>query len=185
MPSSPFGHPHAFSTCYATWYIEKKSRELAGKYGFAEDEIEDIQQELSLQLLQQWSLYDASKSMPTTFIANVIDVRISEMIRDQQAQKRDSRRCVPSSKAGEAAEYGLLDGVRGQPEVSDQEQAELRSDCDTVLSKLSPDLRRTAELLQEMSPAAVARELGISEGTLWKRMARLREHFERAGYGDA
>lgn len=31
-----------------------------------------------------------------------------------------------------------------------------------------------------MSPAAVARELGISEGTLWKRMVRLREHFELA-----
>ena len=185
MPSSPFGHPHAHSDCYATWYIEKKAKELAGKYGFAEDEVEDLQQELSLHLLRQWSQYDPSKSKPTTFIADLIDIRISEMIRDQRAQKRDAQRCVAFSEAGEAAEYGLMDGVRGQPEVSDQEQAELRTDCDTVLSKLSPDLRRTAELLQEMSPAAVARELGISEGTLWKRMARLREHFERAGYGDA
>ena len=180
MPSSPFGHPHSLSDCYATWYIDKKANELAGRDGFAADEADDIRQELKLHLLRRWARFDATKGKVTTFIQNVVDAKLCDMLRSQQRQQRDYQLTEPLS---EAAEHGQLDGTRGQPDVSDHEQMELRLDCEEVLARLPPDLRRIAELLKEMSLSDAARELGIPKTTLWNRLAALRRHFAAAGYG--
>lgn len=182
MSESPFAIKHNHGTSYATWYARRKAKKLAGKYGF---DGEDLAQEFALHLLRQWPQYDPSKGKPTTFIQNVVDAKVCELIREQIRPKRDYRRQRRLSVVAEAAEHGLLDGVRGQPEVSARELVEMKLDCESVLRELPSELQRTAELLQQMSPAAAARELGITEGALWKRMTRLREHFERAGYGDA
>jgi DNA-directed RNA polymerase specialized sigma24 family protein len=182
MSNSPFDIKHRYGTCYATWYARRKAKKLDGKYGL---DGEDLAQELALHLLCQWPQYDPSKGKPTTFIQNVVDTKVCELIRDRCHPKRDYRCHRRLSTVGEAAEHGLLDGVRGQPEHSDRELVEMKLDCEIVLNGLPKDLQRTAELLQEMSPAAAARELGITEGAVWKRMTRLREYFERAGYGDA
>ena len=117
MSISPFGIKHRGGDCYATWYAQKKAAELAGKYGFAADEDEDLAQDLALHLLRQWPQYDPSKGKPTTFIQNVIDTKVCQLIRDQCDPKRDFRRLRSLSDVSDAAEYGLLDGVRGQPEV--------------------------------------------------------------------
>lgn len=182
MRDSPFGISHNRSSCYATWYIRRRVFALAGRYGFDGD---DVAQDLALHLLCQWPLYDSAKGRPTTFIQHVVDTKVCELIRHRLSPKRDLRRLRSLSAIGEAAEHGRLDGVRGPPEVSDQDRATMRIDCETILRQLPADLQQTAALLREMSPAAVARELGISEGALWKRLARLRTHFARAGYGAA
>ena len=185
MSNSPFGIRHRFGDCYATWYAQKKAAELAGKYGFAADEGEDLAQDFALHLLCQWPHYDPSKGKPTTFIQNVIDTEVCKLIRDQCDPKRDYRRHRSLSDVDEAAEYGLLDGVRGQPDVSDQELSDMQSDFAVITSQLPDDLQQIAELLKTKCPNAIAQELGIPESTVRYRIARLREHFEQAGYGDA
>ena len=185
MSDSPFGIKHKGGDCYATWYAQKKAAELAGKYGFAEDEDEDLAQELALHLLCQWAQYSPSKSKPTTFIQNVIDTKVCKLIRDQCDPKRDFRRERSLSQSAHAAEYGLLDGVRGQPEVSDQELIELQSDFADITVRLPEELQQIADLLKTMCPSEIARELEIPESTVRKRIGQLRERFERAGYGDA
>ena len=185
MSNSPFGIKHKCGDCYATWYAQRKAAELAGKYGFAEDENEDLAQDVALHLLCQWPLYDPSKGKPTTFIQNVIDTKVCELIRDQCDPKRDFRRLRSLSDASDAAKYGLLDGVRGQPEVSDHDLVDLQSDFADITARLPEELRQIAELLKTKCPNAVARELRIPESTVRKRIGQLREHFERAGYGDA
>jgi len=182
MSDSPFDIKHRYGTCYATWYARRRAKELTGKYGF---DGEDLAQELALHLLCQWPLYDPSKGKPTTFIQNVVDTKVCELIRDRCHPKRDYRCHRRLSAVGEEAELGLLDGVRGQPEVSDQERAEIRADCETVLNNLTPELRRIAELLKSKCPNEIARELDISEATVRRRVAELREHFVAAGYGAA
>ena len=181
MPSSPFGHPHARSDCYATWYIRRQARRLAGKYGFAADEADDISQELSLHLLKQWPSYDETKGKPTTFIANVVDAKVRDMLRTQQSQ-------IPEVELTDSlmdeAEYGTLDGIRGQPAVSELEQIELRLDIEAILAGMPPDLRRIAELLQQMNISDAARTLGIPRSTLRDRLVAVRKHFAAAGYGD-
>ncbi|MBX3452481.1 MAG: sigma-70 family RNA polymerase sigma factor [Planctomycetaceae bacterium] len=184
MNDSPFGHAHKHGDCYATWFIRRNATALAGKYGFNEDEADDIAQDLSLHLLRQWPQYEPAKGKVTTFIQNVVNGKICELLRDQRRLKRDYRSEIPFSEAAKAAEYGLLDGVRGQSDVSDQQRVELRLDCDDILATLPDDLREIAERLKEQCPLAVARELGISPTTLRRRMAELRERFAAAGYGD-
>ncbi len=182
MPSSPFGHTHARSNCYATWYIRRTAKGLVGKYGFRSGDAEDLAQELALHLIKQWPLYDTAKGKVTTFIQNIVDVRVCELLRDQRRRKRDNRGNVPLSQADGAAEYGSLDGIRGQPETSDHELIDLRADCESILSRLPSDLKQIAVLLKTMLPSAVAKELHIPEGTLWNRMAELRDHFMAEGY---
>jgi RNA polymerase sigma-70 factor (ECF subfamily) len=152
---------------------------LAGKYGFAADEADDLRQELSLHLLKQWPAYDETKGKPTTFIANVIDAKVCDMLRTQQSR-------IPEVELTDSlmdeAERGTLDGIRGQPAVNDFEQVDLRLDCDAVLAGLPSELRQIAELLKEISVAAAARELGIPKTTLWRRVDVLRTHFEAAGF---
>ncbi|MCA8985811.1 MAG: sigma factor [Planctomycetaceae bacterium] len=185
MSDSPFGIKHKGGDCYATWYAQKKAAELAGKYGFAADEDEDLAQDLALHLLCQWPQYDPSKGKPTTFIQNVIDTKVCQLIRDQCDPKRDFRRLRSLSDGDEAAEYGLFDGVRGQPELSDQDSFELQSDFADITARLPEELRQIADLLKTKCPHAVAQEFGIPESTVRKRIGELREYFEQAGYGDA
>ena len=182
MSDTPFGIKHKCSDCYTTWYIQKKAAELAGKYGFAPDEDEDLAQELILHLLTKWSKYDPAKGKPTTFIQNVIDTKVCELIREQSDPKRDFRRICSISDVRDAAEYGLLDGVRGQPEMSDQELVDLQIDIAEITARFPQELKQIAELLKTKCPNAIAQELGIPESTVRNRIEQIREHFERAGY---
>ena len=83
----------------------------------------------------------------------------------------------------EEAENGLLDGVRGQPAVSEHELIDIRTDCVTILATLPEDLLEIAELLKELSPSDIARRLNISKSQVSRRMAKLRQHFAAEGYG--
>ena len=180
MSDSPFGHEHKRSNCYATWYIGRKAKSLAGKYGFDDDASDDIAQELMLHLIKIWPQYDRGLSQPITFIHEVVDRKIGELIRLQKRMKRDYRLEIPLT---EQAENGLLDGVRGQPEVSEHELIEIREDCVTILATLPEDLREIAELLKELSPSEIARRLKISKSQVSRRMDKLRQHFVAEGYG--
>ena len=182
MSDSPFDIKHSCGTCYATWYARRKAKELAGKYGL---DGEDLAQEFARHLLCQWPLYDPSKGQPTTFIQNVIDTKVCELIRDQCRQKRDFRRERSISQAGDELDHGKLDGVRGQPEVSEHERVDLRHDCTVITERLPGELAQIAELLKTNRPMDVARELNLPESTVRKRIAELREYFVAAGYGDA
>jgi RNA polymerase sigma factor (sigma-70 family) len=185
MSDSPFGIPHKRGDCYATWYIRRKAKELAGKYGFDDAQLEDIGQELALHLLRQWSLFESAKGGMTTFIQNVVDGMVCQLLRDQRRFKRDYRTEMSLSDAGAAAEYGLLDGARGQAELSVHEHMELQTDCADILAQLPDDLREIAERLKDQCPLEIARELGIPKTTLMRRIAELREHFKAAGYGES
>ncbi|MCA9090576.1 MAG: hypothetical protein KDA90_18300 [Planctomycetaceae bacterium] len=172
---------HETGVDYATWYIGRKAEQLAGHYGFAEDEDEDIRQELLLHLLQQWPAFDPNVAKATTFIQNVIDFKVCELIRDQERQKRDYRREEPLT---DEAECGLLDGTRGQPEVSDYDLIALRADCETIIASLPRDLRQLAELLKETSPSDAARRMQLPLMTVVDRIDELRERFIAGGYGE-
>lgn len=184
MSNTPFGIKHKCSDCYATWYIRRKVAELIGKYGFTKDQKPDLVHELSVCLLCKWSQYEPSKSKPTTFIQRVIDSKVCGLIRVGSHPKRDYRRLLSLDEARGAEEYGLLDGVRGQLEVSDFDLIDLQSDVAAITAQLPEELKQIAELLKTMCPNAISRELGIPESTVRKRIGQLRQHFERAGYGN-
>lgn len=69
-----FQQPHEHGDDYATWLIQQKADQLIGRYGFTKSDREDIEQELTLALLERWDQYDPVRGNPN----NVLEFRSME-----------------------------------------------------------------------------------------------------------
>ncbi len=165
---------------YASWFIMVLKRFAIRRYRFPPDEADDMGREIVLHLMEKWPQFDEETAKATTFIQNIVRARFRQIVRTRFAPKRDIRR---EAQMSYAAEFGLLDGVRGQPHISDHELIELREDVQSITSRLPDELKQIAALLQEMTPSEAAIEMGMTHGTFWSRMAELRQHFAAEGYG--
>jgi RNA polymerase sigma-70 factor (ECF subfamily) len=179
---------------YARDVIRHKARQLIGKYGFTRDDYDDLQQEMMLDLLRRLGKYDPSKAGLSTFVARIVDRKVSTLIRHQRQEKRDYRRPVCSLDAQVEDQDGQargLDEVLSQDAFDDEvarhdrpsaERLDLRLDLSLVLDELPDDLRQLALRLQTRTVAEIARELGVPRSTLYEKgIARLRKIFEDKG----
>ena len=182
-------------TEYAAELIHHKARQLVGTAGFTRDDVEDLEQEMRLDLLERLPKFDPSRATYNTFVSRLVERKISNLIRHRTQEIRDYR-CedgslhdlVESGDSGdekveriETVTQDEQDFRLGKHSRSAEERLDLRLDISLVLSKLPPELRKPAELLQSMSITAAARELGIARSTLYDRIARLRHIFVDAG----
>ncbi|HPF34960.1 MAG TPA: sigma-70 family RNA polymerase sigma factor [Candidatus Nanopelagicales bacterium] len=179
---------------YARDVIRHKARQLIGKYGFTRDDYDDLQQEMMLDLLRRLGKYDPSKAGLNTFVARIVDRKVSTLIRHQRQEKRDYRRQVCSLDAQVEDQDGQargLDEVLSQDAYDDEvarhdrpeaERLDLRLDLSLVLDELPEDLRQLPLRLQSRTVAEIARELGVPRSTLYEKgIARLRKIFEDKG----
>jgi RNA polymerase sigma-70 factor (ECF subfamily) len=179
---------------YARDVIRHKARQLIGKYGFTRDDYDDLQQEMMLDLLRRLGKYDPSKAGLSTFVARIVDRKVSTLIRHQRQEKRDYRRPICSLDAQVEDQDGQargLDEVLSQDAFDDAvarhdrpqaERLDLRLDLSLVLDELPDDLRQLALRLQTRTVAEIARELGVPRSTLYEKgIARLRKIFEDKG----
>lgn len=180
---------------YARNVIRHKARQLIGKCGFTHDDYEDLQQEMLLDLLMRLPKFDPSKASYNTFVARIVDRKISNLIRDRGRQKRDHRcqvRPLDEEVEGEADitreemlsqdDVDLRTGRHDRPEL---ERIEMRLDVARALADLPPDLKALAERLLSQSVTEAARDLGVPRSTLYgSGIARLRKIFEEAGLTD-
>jgi RNA polymerase sigma-70 factor (ECF subfamily) len=179
---------------YARKVIRYKARQLIGKYGFTRDDYDDLQQEMMLDLLSRLGKYDPSKAGLSTFVARVVDRKVSNLIRHRKQEKRKfSVRVLPldAEVDGQDGEPLGLDEVLSQDAFDDEvgrhdrprsERLDLRIDLTLALDELPDDLRELARRLQTRTMAEIARELGVPRSTLYEKgMARLRKIFEDKG----
>jgi RNA polymerase sigma-70 factor (ECF subfamily) len=176
-------------TPYLTALIEVKARQLVGKTGYTQDDIKDIEQDLTQDLLERLPNFDPAKATLNTFADRVVGRRICNLMRDRQADMRDWRREAFSldeeieTDEGSTArhEFFSQDKVDLRKEPGDRRRLErenLQMDMSAVLEGLTPELRRVAEMLMTQSVAEVACELGIARSTFRDRyLAQLREVF--------
>ncbi len=176
-------------TPYLTALIECKARQLVGKAGLTQDDIKDIEQELTRDLHERLPKFEPAKASLHTFADRVVGRRICNLLRDRQAEKRDWRREAFSLNA----EIETDEGATARHEFISQDEVDLRTgrydrtaaeraqrtmDVAAVLDGLTPELREVADMLMTQSVAEVARELGIPRGTFRDRyLERLREVF--------
>ena len=181
---------------YAAETIRHKARRLVGTAGFKKHDIKDIEQELTLDLLARLPKFDPDKATHKTFVARIIERKISTLIRYRTQERRDFRRESFSlndhikDPGGEAVERACTIG-QDEAEIridrrhrSREEDAQLRVDVSLVLSGLPTDLRELAGLLKTQTITEAAQSLGIPRSTLYGSRDRLRRIFENAGLQD-
>jgi RNA polymerase sigma-70 factor (ECF subfamily) len=182
---------------YAAQLIKNKARQLVGHVGFTESDREDLEQEMMLDLLVRLPKFDPSKAASTTFVAMVVDRKISKIIRHRTQEKRDYRRIVSScndpiedrdgttierEQTISKDEIDLQTGKHARPEA---ERIDMRLDVSFAISELPPELQALARRLMDQSIAEAARELGVPRSTLYETgIARLRNFFEDRGLSE-
>ena len=181
---------------YAAQLIRRKARQLVGKAGFTRDDVEDLEQEMTLDLLERLPKFDPDKAAHTTFVARVIERKISKLFRARKRERRDYRRESGSLNdpitdgEGESTERACTIGqdevnIRaGRRNRTREEEARLHFDVSLVLSGLPEDLRAVAEQLMAGTITEAAKSLGMPRSTLYGAIGRLRPFFENADLRD-
>lgn len=165
---------------YATRYAKRKASQLAGHFGFSKSDRADIVQELLFDLMRRWPKYDPTRGEPHVFIRRVLWARVSTLIKQKRALKRQFD--YEAATLDEEAEEEVTTSFRtGLPQRIDQEYADLATDVATVLAKLTAEERELCERLQSQTLSEIARELGVPRSTLADRVEKLRSRFEDAG----
>jgi RNA polymerase sigma-70 factor, ECF subfamily len=181
-------------TEYALKLVHLKARHLVGTAGFTRDDVEDIEQELVLDLLARLPQFDPAKASYNTFVARLVDRKISKLVRDRQRERRDPDRedCSLSSLVNEEDgvkaelgdsitqdEHDLRTGKHHRPA---SERLDMELDVKETLSTLPEELRRVAEVLTAMPVAEAIQALRIPRWKLYEvYLPQLREVFEARG----
>ena len=182
---------------YAVQLIRHKAWQLVGRGGFTKDDREDIEGDLTLDLLRRLRKFDPSRASFHTFVDRVVEHGAARLIERRSAPMRDYRREIASlndrieDEEGEHVERGdlvdqdtYLESI-GQPTMPLADQVTLRVDLERVLATLPPELRDLWERRAEgQSITDISRETGIPRGTLYERMKQLRKLVEDAGLRD-
>jgi len=163
---------------YATTLIRLKARQLIGKYGFTRSDREDLEQELTLDLLMRLGHFDASKGQPATFVRLVVDRRVASLIRERKSLARDYRRARHSL---DELSDEIGDGNLTEPAVDDQHERDLAIDMAEALDTLSDVQRSIAESLRDDPLTEVAREHHCSREAMRRHAEQIRRHLARRG----
>lgn len=172
--------------------IRKKVLQMIGRAGFMRQDHSDLEQELLARLLQSLKSFDPQKAHRNVFVTAVVNRDVASILRDKKAAKRDHRRVCSLNVRIEVTEEGtaeLADTIgdqernaqRGQCPRSPEELAQLAMDVADLLPDWPEELRRVAEELTTKSKSQAARDLGIPRSTLYERVRRIRQLFEKAG----
>ena len=178
---------------YAARLIKYKARKLVGKAGFTASDREDIEQELTLDLLRRLPKYNPKRAQLNTFIARVVEHRLASLIEAQKAGIRDYRRCrcslnecfedadgrsVERVDTFDQEDYLLRTGGQSRPS---EELSALAIDVAAVLETLPPELRELCRRLKAETVTEISRDTGVPRGTIYESIKKLREIFKDAG----
>jgi len=179
---------------YAARVIRHKARHLVGTAGFTESDRDDLEQEMMLDVITRLPKFDANKGTPKTFVARIIERKISKLIRHRTSDMRDYHREAfslnesiedgdgGSIERGDLVSRESIDPVVATHSRTGADEMALLLDLKTVLAGLPDHLRRLCEVLKTGTTISdAARELGVPRTTLHDHVTKLRSLFEDAG----
>jgi len=181
----PDPDPHADE--YVARLIEVKARQLVGQAGFTESDRKDLEQELTLHLLEHLPEYDPRRSSRHTFIARLVEHKMASLLRYRLAGKRDPARVersldepVTDAAGAQVDTASTMPGPEGEPGTVQDAAIDL---ADAVL-QLPPHLRALCERIPEATMQEIADELGVTRRTVYRWIDEIRSRFEDAGLDD-
>jgi hypothetical protein len=158
--------------------IGHKSRQILRQTGLPRTDREDIEQALTLLLLQRLAKFDPHAGERVAFVRMVLRQATVNVLRFLGAAKRAGRPvsldAFLHSAAGEPFHPADREGL-----PSDEERAARALDVAAALEALPAELRAVAEELREVSRAEATKNLRVSRSTVHERTKEIRAAFER------
>jgi hypothetical protein len=165
---------------FARTVILKKARQLVGRAGFVSSDVHDLEQELTLRVLQRLSAHDARIAHLHVWLVMLVERAAATILRERRAKKRDPVKIhslSASGSDGEPIDVADRHAVFGR-------RAELAFDMAEALDALSAEDRALAEILKSMTPAQAADHLQVPRRELNRQMGAIRRCFENPGLRD-
>lgn len=178
---------------YAVKVIQHKAKHLIGTAGFTESDSQDLEQEMMIDVITRISKFDETKGTHKTFVARIIERKISKLIRHRTTEMRDYRceECSLNERVddgdGMTVERGDLisqndaDHLWGRCRRTGVEELDFSHDLEVTLSALPEHLQKLCECLKTRTISEAAREIGMPRTTLNDHLKKLRAIFEDAG----
>jgi len=176
------------------------TKKLVGEFrrrsrSLAREEFDDLVQEcLAHWIVVRRKLSPDPAAPPTAYMAQVLRNKLTDLIREQAAEKRAGEQEALSL---DAALDGSDDGLTLADLLADDESAQqndagvidrnhARIDIGRVLARLTPIQRQLCLMLGEegLSVKEAAERLRIPRGTLYEEIKRIRRVFADQGLGD-
>ena len=170
---------------YTQREIRIRAYQLIRTSTFTWDDLEDIQQELTLYVLQRIPSFDPARGRWKAFVSAVLDHHIVHLIERRTAQKRDRKReqCSLDEQVRDT-DSRPVPRASTLPCTGMSPDPDLEMDLTDALSALPPELRRLCERLQVATVSEVAREFGIARKTVYAWLKRVRVEFKKRGLKD-
>lgn len=165
--------------------IEKTVRYLAdtivGRYGFTENDREDVEQDLRADLLKYAATYKPEHASWPTYAVRVLNGAACDLITTRMAKKR--QRVDQPIGEGDQQDDQHGDGQAWvDPSATRiQRHHELRLDVGAVMAGLCEVDRRIASLLMHETPSETARILGVKRHVIYESIASIKKAFTKAG----
>lgn len=173
---------------FARRHIRHKVKQLIGREGFARSDVEDLQQDLTLDLLRRLPHFDPARASRNTFTVRVVAHRIASIIQHRQAAMRDYRRnehslneTIHDEEEGPVEVSQTIDHEANRTGRSSEELGQLKFDVACVIANLPEDLKEFCICLKTQSPSEISREAGVPRPTLYEPIKKLRQRLEDAG----
>lgn len=185
---------HELSSGFAVRCIRRKAKQLVGRAGLTNSDRDDLEQDLTVKLLEAFSKFDPDIADWKAFVKTVVERHAANLLREQRAEKRSASRQSSLHTIVDHDEFGIPttlgdsftehehDARTGADSRGDIDLLELREDVATVIASLPEDLREICDRLKHDGARQVARDLNMPQTTICRRIETIREHFEAAGF---
>jgi RNA polymerase sigma factor (sigma-70 family) len=160
--------------------IDYRVARLGRKYGLSREDREDLRQEFCLTVFRAGSKFDPAQCTAERFVRMVLNRCYKHFVRKlaRAAENRaQSVVAVAMDMSDSDCEHCLID----PSSEDDRQRFEMAEDVRTVIAGLPEDLAELARDMMSLSPPQIARKRGVHHSTIYRAIAKLREHFTNAG----
>jgi len=153
---------------------------VSGRRGFRVNDVEDLEQSLTLQLLKAWTAYDPERDWHG-YAATVLKHAAAKLIREQGALKRSKHRTESLCCERADAQANRVAEAKQQAEA---QSCELAIDLDALFATLPEQDAAILRLLLTKTITETAATIGKPRSTIYAVLRRVRRQCEKADLCD-
>jgi RNA polymerase sigma factor (sigma-70 family) len=176
-------HPSHLLDDYVLNRIAFRTRRLAITFRLSDDRRDDFFQDMVVEVLKAAERFDPDGSASWhTYASRVIDLAVKKLTQNECRRiQRESGRPIGLSDSGDGAPSAVNNPAHEGED--DLRQLELHLDIEVVLNEMPSRLQKVCRLLQRLSPAEAAEELGIHRNSIYRLIAKARTYFTDPKFG--